>query len=75
MRAESFPELDKLVKLLNENPGLNIQLNSHTDSRGVDKYNQKLSRGRANSVVKYLIEKGVDPNQAADGYRSTTINI
>ena len=59
LRAESFPELDKLVKLLNENPGLNIQLNSHTDSRGVDKYNQKLSRGRANSVVKYLIEKGI----------------
>jgi len=59
LRAESFPELDKLVKLLNENPGLNIQLNSHTDARGNDKYNQKLSRGRANSVVKYLIEKGI----------------
>lgn len=59
LRAESFPELDKLVKLLNENPGLNIQLNSHTDSRGNDKSNQKLSRGRANSVVKYLIEKGI----------------
>lgn len=59
LRAESFPELDKLVKLLNENPGLNIQINSHTDSRGNDKSNQKLSRGRANSVVKYLIEKGI----------------
>ncbi len=59
LRAESFPELDQLVKLLNENPGLNIQLNSHTDARGNDKYNEKLSRGRANSVVKYLIEHGI----------------
>ncbi len=59
LRAESFPELDKLLKLLNENPGVNIQINSHTDARGNDKYNEKLSRGRANSVVKYLIEKGI----------------
>jgi outer membrane protein OmpA-like peptidoglycan-associated protein len=59
LRAESFPELDKLVKLLNENPGLIIQINSHTDSRGSDAYNQKLSRGRANSVVAYLVSKGI----------------
>lgn len=59
LRAESFPELDKLVTLLNENPNLTIQINSHTDSRGTDKYNQKLSQGRANSVVVYLIAKGI----------------
>ncbi|MBK7109214.1 MAG: OmpA family protein [Chitinophagales bacterium] len=60
LRAESFPELDKLVVMLTENPNLTIQINSHTDSRGSDKYNQKLSQGRANSVVVYLILKGID---------------
>lgn len=59
LRAESFPELDKLVNLLNENPGITIQINSHTDSRGSDKYNINLSRGRANSVVAYLVNKGI----------------
>lgn len=59
LRPESFPELDQLVKLLAENPNLTIQINSHTDSRGGDKYNQKLSQGRANSVVVYLIDKGI----------------
>jgi peptidoglycan-associated lipoprotein len=59
LRPESFPELDQLVKLLTENPNLTIQINSHTDSRGGDKYNQKLSQGRANSVVVYLISKGI----------------
>ncbi len=69
LRAESFPELDKLIKLLIENPGITIQINSHTDSRGNDKYNQRLSRGRANSVVKYLVEKGIDISRlSASGF-------
>jgi len=59
LRPESFPELDQLVTLLTENPGLTIQINSHTDARGKDSYNQKLSQGRANSVVVYLISKGI----------------
>ncbi len=63
LRPESFPELDQLVLLLNENPGLIIQINSHTDARGQLKYNQRLSQGRANSVVVYLIEKGINPER------------
>lgn len=59
LRAESFPELDKLAGMLQENPNLIIQINSHTDSRGSEKYNEKLSQGRANSVVVYLISKGI----------------
>lgn len=59
LRPESFPELDKLVKLLDENPDLIIQLNAHTDSRGSDSYNLRLSRGRANSVIAYLTAKGI----------------
>lgn len=73
LRAESFPELDKLVKLLSENPGINIQINSHTDTRGNDKYNEKLSRGRANSVVEYLIEKGIDKSRlSSKGFGEST---
>ena len=63
LRPESFPELDQLVALLNENPGLIIQINSHTDARGQLKYNQRLSQGRANSVVVYLIERGINPER------------
>ena len=76
LRAESFPELDKLVKLLNENPGLSIQINSHTDSRGNDKYNQKLSRGRANSVVKYLVDKGISQDRlSAKGFGESSPSV
>ena len=76
LRAESFPELDKLVKLLNENPGLNIQINSHTDARGSEKANGKLSRGRANSVVAYLIEKGIAPERlSAKGFGETSPSV
>jgi len=76
LRAESFPELDKLVKLLNENPELVIQINSHTDSRGGDKYNERLSRGRANSVVAYLIQKGIGNERLlAKGWGETTPDV
>lgn len=60
LREESKRELDKIVELLNENPGMRIQLNSHTDDRGSDSYNQDLSQKRAQSVVEYLIQQGID---------------
>jgi OOP family OmpA-OmpF porin len=60
LQKTSFASLDKLVILLNENPALQIELNSHTDSKGDDAYNQKLSDARAKTVVKYLIGKGID---------------
>lgn len=69
LRPESFPELDKLIALLNENPGMTIQINSHTDARGKDAYNEKLSAGRAQSVVNYLVEKGIAVERlTAKGY-------
>lgn len=69
LRPESFPELDKLIALLNENPGMTIQINSHTDARGKDAYNEKLSAGRAQSVVNYLVEKGISVDRlTAKGY-------
>ena len=52
--------LDSLVVLLNENPNVTIELAAHCDFRGADEYNEKLSQRRAESVVNYLIQHGID---------------
>ncbi len=59
LRPESEQALDELVRLLNENPNVTIELSSHTDNRGSDTYNERLSQRRAESVVNYLIEHGI----------------
>ena len=59
LRPESEKALDALVVLLNENPNVTIELSSHTDNRGSDQYNERLSQRRAESVVNYLIEHGI----------------
>ena len=51
-------ELDKLVKILNDNPKIVIELGSHTDSRASDPYNLILSERRAQSAVDYIIKNG-----------------
>lgn len=72
LKKESFPELDKLVKLLKDNPATNIEINGHTDSNGSDEYNLKLSDARAKSVVKYLTGKGIDKKRLQwKGYGET----
>jgi len=63
LREESKKELDKIVAILNENPKMKIQINSHTDVRGSEDYNLRLSEKRAKSVVDYLISKGIDPDR------------
>jgi peptidoglycan-associated lipoprotein len=60
LRPESMVSLDGLVFTLNENPGITIKLGSHTDSRGDDKSNQALSQARAQSVMDYLVSKGIE---------------
>ncbi|MGZ3900337.1 MAG: OmpA family protein, partial [Bacteroidia bacterium] len=55
IRPESANELERLIKLLNDNPSIKIELGSHTDSKGSDDYNMKLSDSRSKSVVDYLI--------------------
>lgn len=52
-------ELDKLVKVMNDNPNMVIFVKSHTDTKGSDKYNQRLSEQRAQSTVQYVISKGI----------------
>jgi outer membrane protein OmpA-like peptidoglycan-associated protein len=59
LRPKSNTELDQLVRALEMLPSLEIQLRSHTDSRGSDEYNQKLSQRRAESVVDYLVAAGI----------------
>ena len=59
LRPESAAALDDLVKLLNENPNITIELSAHTDYKGSAEYNKRLSQRRAESVVNYLIEHGI----------------
>jgi outer membrane protein OmpA-like peptidoglycan-associated protein/tetratricopeptide (TPR) repeat protein len=67
--TESHNELDKVVKLLNGNPDLKLEMSAHTDSRGGDSFNQKLSQERAQSVVDFLKSKGIAKNRlVAMGY-------
>ena len=59
LRPESKTSLDELVKLLNENPNITIELSAHCDYKGSAAYNKQLSQRRTESVVNYLIEKGI----------------
>lgn len=57
--AKSAEILDRLIAIMNSNPQMIIELNSHTDSRGNAEYNQKLSLSRAKQTREYLIKKGI----------------
>lgn len=72
IRKDASLELDNLVSFLNENPDINISLGSHTDSRGKDDYNLRLSQKRAESVLAYLFDKGIHFSRiSAKGYSET----
>lgn len=74
LRDASKNELDRLTKLLTENPTIKIELSAHTDSRGGDKYNETLSQKRAQSCVDYLIGKGISKDRLiAKGYGETML--
>ena len=59
LRPESQTALDELVQMLNDNPHITIELSAHTDYKGSDQYNERLSQRRAESVVNYLIAHGI----------------
>ena len=63
LRPESETALDELVKLLDENPNVTIELSAHCDYKGSSEYNKGLSQRRAESVVNYLIEHGISSDR------------
>jgi outer membrane protein OmpA-like peptidoglycan-associated protein len=69
LRPESNKTLASLVEILNVNPGIIVEFGAHTDSKGDDLYNEKLSQRRAESVVKYLKKEGINKERmVAKGY-------
>jgi OmpA-OmpF porin, OOP family len=65
LKAESEPELERVVTMLNEKSAMEIEIAGHTDNVGPDAYNQALSERRAKTVVAYLIRRGVDKKRLA----------
>ena len=69
IRDDAAMELDKLVDMLNDNPEINIELGSHTDSVDTESYNLRLSQRRAESAVDYIELRGINHNRiSARGY-------
>ena len=61
--------LDEMIKMLNDNPNVTIELGAHTDRKGSEQYNERLAQRRAQSVVDYLIAGGIDKERLeAKGY-------
>lgn len=69
LRPESKKTLDEMIKMLNDNPNVTIELGAHTDRKGTDQYNERLAQRRAQSVVDYLIAGGIEAARLeAKGY-------
>lgn len=74
IRPDAAKILDETVRIMRDNPTLEIEMGSHTDSRGVDIYNIDLSQRRAQSAVNYLVSRGIDRSRMkAKGYGETQL--
>ncbi|OCX51010.1 hypothetical protein BEL04_20030 [Mucilaginibacter sp. PPCGB 2223] len=75
IREDAAVELDKLIRIMKDNPNIEIELASHTDSRGNDAYNMQLSQERADAAVKYIVDIGdINPRRIkAKGYGETRL--
>ncbi|MFT6726158.1 MAG: outer membrane protein OmpA-like peptidoglycan-associated protein [Flavobacteriales bacterium] len=74
IRSDAGRELDKLHKIMRDNPTMKIELGSHTDSRGPGGYNLSLSKKRAKSAANYLIEQGISSSRVKNrGYGERNI--
>jgi outer membrane protein OmpA-like peptidoglycan-associated protein len=67
--------LENIVDVLRKHPTMVIKIESHTDSRGSDRYNMKLSDRRAKSTRDYLLSRGIAPSriESAIGYGETQL--
>lgn len=76
LRPESKEALDEMIKMLNDNPNVTIELGAHTDRKGTDEYNERLAQRRAQSVVDYLIAGGISEDRLeAKGYGESTPKV
>jgi peptidoglycan-associated lipoprotein len=74
IRPDAAAGLDKLVKIMMDNPDIKVELGSHTDSRAKDAYNMKLSQKRAESAVNYIVSRGIKQERiTAKGYGETML--
>lgn len=72
VRPEAIPELNRLYWLLDRNPDIVVEIGSHTDARGTDAFNYRLSQRRANAIVRFLVSKGIaGARLQAKGYGET----
>ena len=72
IRSDAHAVLDTLIKIMKDNPYLQVEMGSHTDSRASDEYNEKLSMERARAVIAYLSARGVDPYRITYAYYGET---
>ncbi len=74
IRDDAKPELDRLVRFMKDNPGVKVEVSSHTDSRGSAEYNRVLSDNRAKAAVDYLVSQGIDRSRLKGiGYGETKL--
>lgn len=72
LRKTALPELDKLVKILKEQPQAQLEIRAHTDYRGAAAFNRLLSEKRADAAVEYIVEQGIDTSRIiSKGYGET----
>ncbi len=60
LKPESYPELDRMIKIMNDKATIHVEVSGHTDATGPENYNLELSKRRANAVAKYLSDHGID---------------
>jgi len=74
IRRSEESELSKLLNYMKENPTVKIEIRSHTDSRGSDSYNLKLSDRRAKSTAKWIVDQGISSNRiSGKGFGETQL--
>ena len=76
LRKKSYPEMNLAVEFMKDNPTIVIEIQGHTDDRGSNEHNRVLSDDRANAVMYYMLDKGIDPSRmTAKGYGETAPEV
>ncbi len=68
LNIESYPILERAVETLKQNPAMDIMISGHTDDKGSNQYNQKLSENRVNTVYNYLISNGIESSRISKNW-------